>query len=347
MSPADLIRILLEAGIAGQLLLFAAYLLFAVQRRRPAHLALAVLSLAIGLSSLINTLAFAGGWVAIRTINIALELMISPAIFLFVLQSRADPPPVGWRDLLHGLPAIAGLLLWSMPWLVPLNSYILIIHTGYLIAGGYALMATRGGQPVSGIRLHLWALVGFLAVFTALRLMIGFEVALGATTFRDGWAYPVMLVLLLSLSASMVITVLRNPGLLADSPAFSRYAGSDLSEGEVELILQRLNTVLVEERAFTDPELALDELAARIRAPARHVSQTINQHFGMGVPAYLNERRAEDVAGQFQSDPDRSVTEAMIAAGFGSKNTFLRAFRKRYGQTPRAYRDDLRAGADE
>lgn len=343
MPPADLLRTLLEVAIAAQLLLFAAYLLFAVARRRPAHFALAALSLAIGLSSLINTLAFVGGLVSIRIVNIALELIISPAIFLFILQSRPEPPKLRGRDLLHALPSMLGLVIWAMPWAMPLNTYILVVHVGYLSASCFSLLAPVPAAPVGVMRTHLWALAGFLAIFTALRALIGLEVSLGSANFRDGWGYPVMLVLLLSLSAGMVISILRNPDLLANSPAFSRYAGSDLSESEMALILARLNTLMDEERVFTDPELALDELATRIRAPARHVSQAINQSFGMGVPAFINERRAEDVARQFRDSPDRSVTQAMFDAGFGSKNTFLRAFRKRFGQTPKSYRDQLRA----
>lgn len=164
------------------------------------------------------------------------------------------------------------------------------------------------------------------------------EAAVGGGLFRDGWGYILLLLVLLVLAGGMSLQVLRHPSILSDAMAFAKYAGSDLSASEKAMIIERVERCLEQDRAFCDPGLDLAALSEIVRAPGRHVSQAINEHYGMGVPGLINDRRAGEAARRLDAEPGLSITDAMLDCGFGSKNTFLRAFKKRFGMTPSDYR---------
>ena len=338
--PLDhLLRTLLEAAIAAQFLLFAAYLLIGVSERRPVHVALAGLSIAIGGASLINTLAFTGGLQVLLPINLVLDLLISPAIYLIVVQSKEPASPLRSSHALHAAPAMAGLLIWLSTAPVSLNLFILSVHTAYLAAAIARLGGERACFPDKAVRHFLYMMTGYLAAFTGVRLAILAEVWLGGVSFQEGWAYSLILLLLLSLSARLVFQVLSNPAMLLRSQAFTKYAGSDLAPGEAELILQRLDQLFSHERLHADPDLSLEQLARRVGASPRHVSQAVNDHFALNVPTLINDRRVLDAARQLIEDRELPVTTIMFDCGFGSKTSFLRAFKRRFGLTPSEYRD--------
>lgn len=338
MSMRDLLNTLLESSITAQFLLFAMYLIFGSPQKRPLHFALAALCLAIGGASLINTVAIAGGISWLHPLNLVLDLAVSPAIYLIVTQAKESAPPVGRECFLHVVPVALGLLIWEYASFIPLNHYMILVHSLYLFAIARIIYGQRNLGYETSVRRYVSALAGYLAVFTFLKLAIAIEANWGNINFRASWSYSTMLVMLLSLSSGMIFLVLRDPGILEHSRAFSKYKGSDLSPAETRMIIERLEHAFSQSKIHASPDLSLDEIASIVKAPARHVSQAINENFGMNVPTLVNFRRVEDAAFQLENEPDLSITSVMYECGFGSKTSFLRTFKQRYDQTPREYR---------
>lgn len=339
MPIGELFKTLLEAAITAQFFLFAAYLVFGNVKTRPAHIALIALCLIIGGASLINTLAFSGGLKILINLNVVLEIAISPAIFLIVTQSFEPPPPLQRRHILHITPPIVGFGIWQIGGFIPIDNFIILMHVGYLTATVYFLKRRSFGKE-PGPKLHyIYSLAGYLAIFTLLKLVIVLETNLGGSAFREGWGYSIMLVLLLSLSSNMILMTLRNPNILENSQAFMKYAGSDLRPEESKMIIERLEKAFNKQRIFTESNLTLDDLAEIIKAPPRHVSQAVNDHYGTNVPTLINIKRVEDVAARLIKEPELSITTAMYDCGFGSKTSFHRAFKSRFGKTPSEYRN--------
>jgi AraC-like DNA-binding protein len=340
MTPSELLRFFPEAAITALMGLFAAYLVFGISLRRPAHLALAGLCGAFAATSLINLLAGSGILLVLRPINLGLELMISPFIFLFVVQTRQAPPALGPRDLIHLLPALAALAIWNFRLPLPLNEFIVLVHALYLGLTVWTGWRHRKAYPSVALRQSLLALTGFLVVFLGLRLAIGLETAVGGHFFRDGFGYVLMLSAVLTLACGIILTVLRRPDMLELSSAFSRYAGSDLQEAEADMILERLDRLMREEHLYRDSQLDLDTLAQRIGAPPRHVSQAVNDRLESSVPLYINRLRVHEIASRL-SGPDgaiANITTLMLGCGFGSKSAFHREFKRIHDMTPSAYR---------
>lgn len=85
---------------------------------------------------------------------------------------------------------------------------------------------------------------------------------------------------------------------------------------------------------FTEA-ITLKSLAKRFGYTPTHFSRVFNAYTGGGINEFLGSLRAEYAAGLLRGGA--SVTDAAMDAGFASMRTFYRAFKNKYGVTPRAF----------
>jgi len=258
---------------------------------------------------------------------------------VFVQRILNDPPVIDRRSLAHLFPLILGPLLLALRNIAPVDALVVIVHTAYLIAIGQSLLRGRKKHRQGGSFRFVLLFAGFFLAFIILRIAVSIESAAG-NNFRDTVSYVAVLTTMLSLSAAIIVTALSKPDILSSSKAFTKYAGSNASTDEIDLILERLDRLFNDEKLYRDPNLNLTELAARIKAPAKHVSQAVNDRRRMSVPQYINDMRVAAAAAELEnvSEPTPTITEIMLNAGFGSKSAFQREFQRRYGMSPSAFR---------
>ena len=108
---------------------------------------------------------------------------------------------------------------------------------------------------------------------------------------------------------------------------------------ELAGLKSRIGKLLTEERIYTDPLLTLSTVARLLNSNISMVSRTVNQGFGMNFNDLVNQHRIEAVITILQAGGHKTQTLLGVAfdAGFNSKATFNRAFKKVTGQTPREY----------
>jgi len=119
-----------------------------------------------------------------------------------------------------------------------------------------------------------------------------------------------------------------------------KYEKSQLSPEQAKDIFQSLNKYVVEEKAFARSELSLDEVASAIDVTSHTLSQLLNVFLRMNFFNYVNHQRVNFVK-QMLVDPDFDKFSLMgIAeeAGFNSKSSFNRIFKKKTGMTPSQYK---------
>ena len=87
-----------------------------------------------------------------------------------------------------------------------------------------------------------------------------------------------------------------------------------------------------------DPELSLAALARMLGTNTTHLSRALNDGLDMNFSTFIAGLRCEDVATILRDGRDADLLRLALDAGFGSKATFNRAFRARFGQSPSAYR---------
>jgi AraC-like DNA-binding protein len=89
---------------------------------------------------------------------------------------------------------------------------------------------------------------------------------------------------------------------------------------------------------WSDPDLDLAELARKLGTNTAYLSRGLNEGLGLGFAEAINGLRVEHVAARLRDGANDDILTLAIDAGFGSKATFNRVFKERFGITPSAYR---------
>ena len=108
---------------------------------------------------------------------------------------------------------------------------------------------------------------------------------------------------------------------------------------EIDEWRSKLAALVAEQCLYQDPELSLSQLAKALNTNPSFLSRIINQGFGMNFNDYINQQRVAEVVGRLEKGDQSRFTIMSMAydAGFNSKATFNRAFRKFTGKNPSDY----------
>lgn len=118
-----------------------------------------------------------------------------------------------------------------------------------------------------------------------------------------------------------------------------KYAGSGLNKEEVEIYYSQLLILLENEKLHLNPELVLQDLAEKLQVSTKNLSQVINQRSGKNFFDFINSYRCEEVKSiMAKADPKMTILEIMYQAGFNSKSSFNKEFKKLNGVTPTEFR---------
>lgn len=105
----------------------------------------------------------------------------------------------------------------------------------------------------------------------------------------------------------------------------------------------RLKAQVLEHRWHLDSGLSLQVLSRRFGTNQAYLSRTINQGLGENFSTFINGLRV-DYAKQLIERDQQSMIDIALAAGFGSKASFNRAFKHHTGRSPSDYRREKVAG---
>lgn len=98
---------------------------------------------------------------------------------------------------------------------------------------------------------------------------------------------------------------------------------------------RRLRRVL--ERIEAGPPHSVRELADQVRLSPAHLQRLFKQETGINISDLLSESRLRTAA-RLLSTTDMEVKEIAYLAGYQHHSSFVRAFQRRFGQSPKDYR---------
>ncbi|MCE7994272.1 MAG: helix-turn-helix transcriptional regulator [Roseivirga sp.] len=112
---------------------------------------------------------------------------------------------------------------------------------------------------------------------------------------------------------------------------------------DIHVTLDRLNKLLDEEKIYTNPGLQLEDLSGKLGISRYQLSQLINEELGQNFYELINEKRVEAAIRAMNSGDHAEMTLSALGfeVGFNSKSSFYRAFKKKTGKTPAAFRKEL------
>lgn len=103
-------------------------------------------------------------------------------------------------------------------------------------------------------------------------------------------------------------------------------------------VLESLEDRMLDRRLHLEPQLTITELAQQLGVPPRRLSELVNGLRGRNFSDWINGWRIEEAKRLLISDPERSVLDVLLDAGFHSKSTFNAVFKEKTGMTPTEYR---------
>lgn len=101
----------------------------------------------------------------------------------------------------------------------------------------------------------------------------------------------------------------------------------------------KLETLMTTEKVYQNPNLTLLDIAEYLATNPRQVSQIVNQGFATNFNDFVNQYRIVAVIDKIKANEHHTKTLLALAleAGFNSKSTFNRAFKKYTKLTPKEF----------
>jgi AraC-like DNA-binding protein len=143
---------------------------------------------------------------------------------------------------------------------------------------------------------------------------------------------------------SVFVATQRHPDfnrLLKIETKRAQYEQSKIGGLDVAKIMDRINEIMEEEKAFADEELTLKNLASELDITAHQLSEILNEKLKKNFNSFVNEYRIREAKIMLIDEPERSVLSIGIAVGFNSHTTFCTAFSRLAGCSPAQYRKTI------
>ncbi|MEL7119898.1 MAG: helix-turn-helix domain-containing protein [Bacteroidota bacterium] len=119
----------------------------------------------------------------------------------------------------------------------------------------------------------------------------------------------------------------------------TKYQKNPLAQSTYEQLIASAKDIIEREQLYKKSKITLAALAQKIDTNPKYLSQSINAHLGISFADFINQYRVEEAKKLLQDVENKNLTlEAIgLQAGFNSKTTFFRAFKKFTNQTPNQF----------
>lgn len=119
-------------------------------------------------------------------------------------------------------------------------------------------------------------------------------------------------------------------------PPPEKYVSSPLEGTKAEELFQELNTLMKQNKLFRNPGLKASEIAEQLNIPMYQLSHLLSLKSEFNFFEFVNNYRVEEAKELLLNSDNKHLTILAIGmeAGFNSKSSFNRAFKKNTGKTP-------------
>lgn len=350
----------------GQALLLALVLLTVQRGNRSANRILAALVVSISVSvsaSILSNIHYFQIHSHLSRINHPFDFMGGPLLFLYIKALTSRNFIFGKKTLLHFVPAVAVtiyltpfyLQTWefkhaSLPlatWYYVRSALVITQFLVYLVL--ITLMLVKYSKRVK----HQASPAEKAVLFNVRFLVISFVGLwlLGILRYVLDLAYPddmINTAWLLPIAVTGIIYALtffslrKSEGLIGidQLPPEKKYERSTLTPERSQRYLGRLQHAMEPEKVYTDGDLTIQKLAAKLSIPVQHLSQVVNEQLNQNILDFINQHRVEEAKRRLLDPASKHLSILAIAedVGFNSKSAFNAVFKKHTKTTPSEFR---------
>lgn len=283
-------------------------------------------------------------------LRFSLGYIYGPLFYLYTREFLGPLPQWRWRDGIHFLPALVGYPLLGALGVSAFGAGMsIMLSLGcYLVFAAWELNARPADSIEAGRRSWVGGMLAIGGIILALNI---------ATLTLDG-RIPAniheiielaLFGFVLILVCAFIVAGLSQPEILMQTFRSKVLGAQGVGEQEAARIMGRLIRAAESGQLALDEVVSLNDLAVLAGEPSRQVSLAIKQVTDLGVPDWINSQRVEIVIGLIAVPENRDIALLDLAyeAGFNSKATFNRAFRRHTGMSPSQYRSDNRSGRSQ
>lgn len=121
-----------------------------------------------------------------------------------------------------------------------------------------------------------------------------------------------------------------------------KYKYSSLGQTEAHDIINKVMTNLKQDALYKNPSLTVESISNMIGESPQNVSQSLNQYVGKNFNECVSDLRLLEASHLLQQTDEKPliIKEIMYEVGFNSKSNFNSLFKKKFGSTPKQYRDN-------
>lgn len=106
-------------------------------------------------------------------------------------------------------------------------------------------------------------------------------------------------------------------------------------------LAEKLQNYFEQDKAYLNPELSVDLVAAEIGTNRTYVSVFVNQQYNLTFRAFINDRRIKAAKTLLMNEPQCTLEEISSRCGFQSLSQFSRKFKEIVGSTPREWQSSI------
>lgn len=120
----------------------------------------------------------------------------------------------------------------------------------------------------------------------------------------------------------------------------SKYEGSSLNQDEIPDYIIKLNRLMENEKVYLNNVIRLSDLSEMMTINKHHLSQIINQYYGLSFYDFINQFRVNEAKNIIIKHPEYKLLQVAFDSGFNNKTSFVNAFKKFEKVPPSKFRDD-------
>lgn len=352
-------------GFLQAIFLLGIYLFSSKNRKSMnGYLVVLIAVLLIGLSGrVINAMELFAPNRRFITVSEFANLLFGSTVYLFTKSSLLNKR-FSYKELIHYVPALVYSSMILAMFILPSNEEIrerykdgglfehviafigfaLIFNIGYWIASCRIFFRFRNelGNELSyvvktkffrnfliaiGVCLALWVTFYFISMF-------GFEMI-----ERDARNYIWVSIALITLFIAYY--TIKEPELfrVQEKVQTRKYVQSKLTSKDLEKLKVKLDLLMEEKKPYLNRNLMKSDLAEMLGVNNPEVARLLNESIGMNFFEYVNYHRIREFVELAKTDRAKNLTFFGLAqeAGFNSKTTFNKSFKKLMGASPKEY----------
>ncbi len=294
-------------------------------------------------------------------------LLFGPTIFLFS-RSIVQRKSFSKQDLMHYLPALVYVIFVSVYFVIPNDTVIsaraktgelmrviyachaigLVVNIAYWMKGWQLFRTFKtevqnelSYEPQTHFLQNFLIITGIcLLVWTGLLLtsFLGFDM-LERNARPYIWILLVLIILFITYYGMIAPQVLQL--LPVRKHEVKKYTQSKLSATDLDRLKEQLDNLMIEKKPYLNSKLLKGELADMLGVNNPELARLLNENIGMNFFEYVNYYRIKEFVALAKTEKAQQLTFFGLAqeAGFHSKTTFNKSFKKLMGSSPSAYFD--------